>query len=99
MKKNTMLKNALPLVTPSAFVALDAAATLPADAFRVTGKGPSVLMPLIDETPVDATVESTSRVTSWQPATGRIARRVEGLIVAAMCGYFVFGFLKFAFTF
>ena len=27
---------------------------------------------------------------TWQPSTGMLVRRVEGLVIAAICGYFAF---------
>jgi len=87
-----MLKNALPLSTPSGFVAFDGGGVISRDAYRVTGKGHSVLMPLIDE-PADAAL-GMPQAAVWQPAIGRRARWVEGSVIVAMCGYFLFGFFN-----
>lgn len=86
-----MLKNAFPLPSPSGFVAFDGGGALPVDAYRVAGKGASVLQPRVEIAEPAPALQGMPQSATWEPASGRRARWVEGSVIIAMCGYFVFG--------
>lgn len=44
--------------------------------------------------PAAAVVAGMPQSAVWAPAIGVRARRVEGVVIIAICAYFVFGFLK-----
>jgi len=90
----TMLKNAFPLPSPSGFVAFDGGGSPAADAYRVTGKGPSIVQPAVESVEPAAVEQGMPQSAVWEPAIGRRARWVEGGVIVAMCGYFLFGFFN-----
>jgi hypothetical protein len=89
-----LLKSPLSIAPPSGFVAFDGGGSVEADSYRFTAKAP-VLVPRPSEpeaTPSDAGEAGELRQSPvWQPSIGVRARRVEGAVIVAICGYFLFG--------
>jgi hypothetical protein len=86
-----LLKSPLSIAPPSGFVAFDGGGSVEVDSYRFTAKAP-VLVPQPREQeaiPSDAGELRQSPV--WQPRAGVRARRVEGAVIVAICGYFLFG--------
>ena len=88
------LKSPLSIAPVSGFVAFDGGGAVEADAYRFTAKTP-LLVPSPPEQPAPAPrIEAAPELLqtpTWQPATGARARRVEGAVIVAICGYFLFG--------
>ena len=88
-----LLKSSLSIAPPSGFVAFDGGGSVEVDSFRFIPKAP-VLVPqpreqeAISSDAGEASELRQSRV--WQPSTGMRARRVEGVVIVAICGYFLF---------
>jgi hypothetical protein len=88
----------LSLAPSSGFVAFDGGGVVDADTCRVDAKVTLPVAPLVSRLPV-ADVAATADLfqsPTWQPAAGRLARRVEGASIIAICGYFIFGFASLA---
>ncbi len=92
----------LSIAPSSGFVAFDGGGAVDEETYRVaakvitTARQPAV--PVVSRLlPSDAlvTVDLLQSAT-WQPAAGRFARRVEGVSIIAICGYFIFGFASIA---
>ena len=90
-----MLKTAFPLSTHSGFVAFDGGGAVAEDAYLVADGRPSVVQPSPVEIAAPAPIAHAMRQSAtWEPAIGRRARWVEGSVIIAMCGYFLFGFFN-----
>lgn len=91
------LKSALSIAPASGFVAFDGGGAVEADAYRFTVKAP-ILVPQPIEEPApslgDVASDELRQSPTWQPAAGLRARRVEGAVIVAICGYFLFGAAK-----
>jgi hypothetical protein len=89
-----LLKSSLSIAPHSGFVAFDGGGAVEADAYRFTAKAPVLVpQPVEAESPALEGPESDGLLQSvtWQPMAGRRARRVEGAVIVAICGYFLFG--------
>lgn len=87
------LKPPLSIAPTSGFVAFDGGG-VDEDAHRFTAKS-AVLVPQPEREAahgpdVDAATDLLQS-SIWQPASGLRARRVEGAVIVAICGYFLFG--------
>jgi hypothetical protein len=88
------LKSSLSIASHSGFVAFDGGGAVEADTYRFTAKAPTLVpQPVEAETPSLERSSSDGLLQSatWEPASGLRARRVEGAVIIAICGYFVFG--------
>jgi hypothetical protein len=88
-----LLKSSLSIAPHSGFVAFDGGGTVEADAYRFTAKAPSLvpvvetISPALEKPESDGLLQSVT----WQPTAGLRSRRVEGAVIVAICGYFMFG--------
>ncbi len=84
------LKSSFSLPQISGFVAFDGGGAADTEVRqRAPKQADAVVVPRL-EPELEAAVEwQGSRI--WQPSTGMLVRRVEGLVIAAVCGYFAFG--------
>ncbi len=83
------LKSSFSLPQASGFVAFDGGGAADTEVQRRAPKPVDVVVPRL-EPELEAAVEWQGSRT-WQPSTGSLVRRVEGLVIAAICGYFGFG--------
>lgn len=92
----------LSIAPPSGFVAFDGGGVVDIETHRVAAKAittarqpaVSVVSRLL---PSDAPATGDLlQSATWQPTAGRFARRVEGVSIIAICGYFIFGFASLA---
>lgn len=89
-----LLKSSLSVAPHSGFVAFDGGGAVEADAYQFTAKAPvPAPQPVEAESPALEAPVSDGLLQSaiWQPAAGLRARRVEGAVIVAICGYFLFG--------
>ena len=99
------LKSSFPIPTPSGFVAFDGGGPVEADAERVAADAECVAADALRVAAADA--EPMARQASgaavaapaglrqspvWASSSGAAVRLVEGAVIAAICGYFAFGF-------
>ena len=96
-----VLKPSLALPPHSGFVAFDGGGAIAPEPYRAAEKRAlQVLLPAPEtaapEVPsVDAQgAEALWQSPTWTPAAGLRARRVEGVLIIAICAYFVLGFFK-----
>lgn len=86
------LKSSFSLPQASGFVAFDGGGAADTEARRPAPAPISadvVVSPRLEPELEVAAEWQGSR--TWQPSTGALVRRVEGLVIAAICGYFAFG--------
>ena len=92
------LKSSFPIPTPSGFVAFDGGGAVEADAERVAAGTLRVAAANAEPMPRQASEAAVVAPAGlrqspvWSPAGGAMVRRVEAAVIAAICGYFGFGF-------
>ncbi|MEP7139721.1 MAG: hypothetical protein ABI745_08855 [Caldimonas sp.] len=85
-----LLKSTFSLPQASGFVAFDGGGAADTEVRRQAPKPVDVaVVPRLEPELEAAAAWPGSR--TWQPSTGPLVRRVEGLVLAAICSYFVFG--------
>lgn len=83
------LKSSFSLPQTSGFVAFDGGGAADTEVLQRAPKPVDVVVvPRLEPELEAAAGWQGSR--TWQPSTGALVRRVEGLVIAAMCGYFAF---------
>jgi hypothetical protein len=93
------LKSSFSLPQSSGFVAFDGGGTAEPDVRRETVTAPAiVVVPRLEPEllraakPAVEAADVWQETPTWQPATGRMVRRVEAALLVAICGYFALGF-------
>jgi hypothetical protein len=83
-------KSSFSLPQTSGFVAFDGGGAAETEVLhRAPKQADAVVVPRLEPELEAAAGWQGSR--TWQPSTGALVRRVEGLVIAAICGYFAFG--------
>jgi hypothetical protein len=94
-----MLRNSsFPLTRQSGFVAFDGGGTGEAEVRHEAAEAPAVISaPRLEPELLRATrpaveaVQGWRESPTWQPSTGALVRRIEAVVVVAVCGYFALG--------
>ncbi len=95
------LKSQLSIAPVSGFVAFDGGGAV-IDSYRAPATARVVVeqpaLPVALPSPgADASVfDGMRQSATWHPAGAARSRRVEGAVIIAICGYFVFGFASLA---
>jgi hypothetical protein len=89
-----LLKSPLSIAPSSGFVAFDGGGSVEVDSYRFAGKAPVLVPQPREQEAISSDASDASELRQspvWQPRAGVRARRVEGAVIVAICGYFLFG--------
>jgi hypothetical protein len=93
-----LLNSSFPLARPSGFVAFDGGGVADPEVRHDTAEPPHVaITPRLEPELLRATKPSAEvahgwrQSPTWQPSTGALVRRIEAVVVVAICGYFALG--------